>query len=174
MRGQRIELTALAAEHNISRATAYRWFGDNDRVLAEVLGERTRDNFLDRIREHADKSGRDRVLAVVDGVLHHAANSERLEDLLRRDPNRVLKIVASSAHDIQRMEVQLLETLLDEEHAAGHLRLAVPAHTLAYGIIKLMEAYLYADVMAGEQRDIDTAVRIVALLMPADPPRNPH
>jgi AcrR family transcriptional regulator len=49
MRGQRIELTALAAEHGVGRATAYRWFGDNERVLAEVLGERARKNFLDRI-----------------------------------------------------------------------------------------------------------------------------
>jgi hypothetical protein len=111
-----------------------------------------------------------RVLAVVEGILRHAASSERLEALLRRDPNRALKILASSAYDIQRMEAQLLETLLNDEHAARHLQLAVPAHTLAYGIIKLMEAYLYADVMAGEQRDIDTAVRIDALLIPEDPP----
>jgi hypothetical protein len=37
LRGQRIELTALAAEHGVSRATAYRWFGDNDRLLAEAV-----------------------------------------------------------------------------------------------------------------------------------------
>ena len=169
MRGQRIELTALAAEYGVGRATAYRWFGDNERVLAEVLGERTRKNFLDRFREHTDKSGRDRVLAVVEGILRHAANSERLDALLHREPHRVLKILASSAYDIQRSEIQLLETLLTDEHAAGHLPLAAPAHTLAYGIIKLMEAYLYADVAAGEPRDIDSAVRIVALLMAEEP-----
>jgi AcrR family transcriptional regulator len=58
MRGQSIELTALAAEHGVGRATAYRWFGDNERVLAEVLGERARENFGDRIREHADRFAR--------------------------------------------------------------------------------------------------------------------
>jgi AcrR family transcriptional regulator len=164
--GQRVELTTLAAEHGVSRATAYRWFGDNERLLAEVLGERVRDNFLARILEHADKSGPARVLAVVEGVLRYSARSKPLEALLWREPNRVLKILASSAHDIQGMEVQLLETLLTDEHAAGHLQLPVPARTLAYGIIRLMEAYLYADVMAGEPRDIDNAVRMVALLMP--------
>jgi hypothetical protein len=175
MRGQRIELTALAAEHGVGWATAYRWFGDNERVLADVLGERARKNFLDRIREHADKSGRDRILAVVEGILRHAAGSERLDALLRRDPSRVLKILASSAYDIQRREIQLLETLLTDEHAARHLPLVVPAHTPAYGILKLMETYLYADVVAGEPRDIDSAVRIVALLLPDGPATgNPH
>lgn len=169
LRGQRMELTALAAEHGISRATAYRWFGDNDRLLAAVLGERVRNNFRHRIREHADKTGRDRILAVIEGVMRHAARSAHLQALLRREPTRVLTILTSSAHDIQRTEVQLLQTLLTEEHDAEHLPLAAPAHTLAYGIIRLIEAYLYADVVSGEPQDIDSAVQIVALLLPETP-----
>jgi AcrR family transcriptional regulator len=166
VRGQRIELATLAAEQGISRASAYRWLGDNDRLMAEVLGERVRENFAGRVRENAGKSGRARVLSVVDGFLRHAAGSERLEAMLRREPNRVLKILASSAHGVQQMVVRLFEDLLNEEQSAGHLELAVPAHTLAYGIVRLLEAYLYADVVAGEERDIESAVQIIGLLMP--------
>ncbi|HZZ47850.1 MAG TPA: QsdR family transcriptional regulator [Pseudonocardia sp.] len=166
VRGHRIELATLAAEQGISRASAYRWLGDNDRLLAEVLGERVRENFDARVREHTGKSGRDRVLSVVDGFLRHAAGSERLEALLRREPNRVLKILASSAHGVQQMVVRLFEDLLSEEQGAGHVELPVPAHTLAYGIVRLLEAYLYADVVAGEERDIESAVQIIGLLMP--------
>lgn len=164
--GQRIEIAALASELGVSRASAYRWFGDNDRLLAEVLVGRVQDNFQARLLENADKSGRARVLGVVDGFLRYAASSERFEALLRREPQRVLKVVASSSHPVQLATVRLVEQLLEEERAAGRLELPSDAGTLAYAVVRLMEAYLYADVMAGEKRDLDTAVRLVGLLIP--------
>jgi AcrR family transcriptional regulator len=164
--GQRIEIASLASELGVSRASAYRWFGDNDRLLAEVLVGRVQDNFHARLLENADKSGRKRVLGVVEGFLRHAASSERFDVLLRREPRRVLKVVASSFHHVQRSTVQLVEQLLEEEQAAGCLDLPVSTGTLAYAVVRLMEAYLYSDVMAGEKRDLDTAVRLVGLLIP--------
>ncbi|HZZ48644.1 MAG TPA: QsdR family transcriptional regulator [Pseudonocardia sp.] len=165
--GQRIEIASLASELGISRASAYRWFGDNDRLLADVLVDRVQDNFHARLLENADKTGRQRVLDVVAGFLRHAAGSERFDVLLQREPQRVLKVVASSSHRVQGVTVQLVEQLLDEEQSAGFLDLAVPAGTLAYAVVRLMEGYLYADVMAGEKRDVDTAVRLVGLLIPS-------
>jgi AcrR family transcriptional regulator len=166
--GQRIELTQLAAEQGIGRATAYRWFGDNDRLLAEILAERIRENFAVLLRENAGKVGRDKVLSVVEGFLRYAARSERLESLLRSDQRRILKILATSSHGVQQMVVELFEHLLGDEQAAGHIFVGVPNHTLAYGIVRLIEAYLYTDGLTGETRDIDTAVQLIGLLVPAE------
>jgi AcrR family transcriptional regulator len=174
LRGQRIELTQLAAEHGIGRATAYRWLGDNDRLLAEILAERIRENFDAILRANAGRTGREKVLSVVDGFLRQAIRSERLDSLLRNDQRRVLKILATSAYGVQQMVVELFEDLIGEEQAAGRIDLTVANRTLAYGIVRLIEAYLYTDVLTGERRDIDTAMQLIGLLVPVRPNESQH
>lgn len=166
LRGQRIELTTLAAELGIGRATAYRWLGDNERLLAMVLTERIGHNFARLLCRNREKIGREKVLGVAEGYLRHAATSTRLEALLQRDQRRALHVLATSAHGVPQLVIGLFEELLITEQRAGHLELPVPAHTLAYGIVCLIEAYLYADVFAGEKRDIDTAAQLIGLLVP--------
>jgi AcrR family transcriptional regulator len=170
-RGDRVELAGLAAETGVSRASAYRWFGDNDRLLAEVLVERARENFAAECRRHDDTTGRERVLAIASGFLHHVAESEPLTALLRREPQRAMTIIASGAHDVQRTVVAAFEGLLEEERDAGNLELAVDAHTMAYAMVRIFEAFLYADIVAGEERDVDRAVDLAELLLL--PPRTP-
>lgn len=167
--GKRIELTQLAAAEGIGRATAYRWLGDNDRLVAEILAERVRKNFVRLVRENNGLTGREKVLAVVAGFLRRAVESEHFEALLRRDERRVLKIVMTSAHGVQEMTKTLLEELLNEEHAAGHIDLPVAADILASGIVRLIEAHIYADVVAGEKRDVEMALQVIGLLMAAQP-----
>jgi AcrR family transcriptional regulator len=166
LRGERIEIATLAAEHGVSRASAYRWLGDNDQLLCDVLMERTRRNFEDRRSENYDKHGREYVLAVLDGFLRHAAESEHLHALLRAEPQRVLRIVASPAFPIQRRVVGLIQALLVEAEATGDLTLAVDPHTTAYAIVRLLEGFLYADVVAGEDVRIDQASALFELLVP--------
>lgn len=166
LRGQRIELTTLATELGIGRATAYRWLGGNERLLAIVLTERISHNFARLLHDNREKTGREKVLGVVEGYLRHSAASTRLEALLHRDQRRALHVLAASAHGVPQLVIRLFEDLLTTEQCVDHLELPVPAHTLAYGIVSLIEAYLYADVFAGEKRDIDTAVHLIGLLVP--------
>ena len=168
LNNEKIEISALATELGISRASAYRWLGDNDRVLCEVLMIRTRLNFEDRRSENLHLIGRARVLGVLDGFMRHAAESEHLMTALMADPPRVLRIVASSAFPMQRMVVGFIQGLLIEEEAAGRIELPVDARTLAYGICRLMEGFLYADVVAGESIDMDRATTVLELLVPND------
>lgn len=166
LRGERIEISTLASEHGISRASAYRWLGDNDRLLSDVLVSRARENFETQRKRHAGRRGRARILAMVHGFLHHAGESEHFDALLRREPQRALKLVASGAYGTQPVVVALFQELLEEEVAAGHLQLAIDAHTMAYAMVRLFEAFLYADIVAGEEQDLDRAVDLVGLLLP--------
>ena len=166
LNNEKIEISALATELGISRASAYRWLGDNDRVLCEVLMVRARLNFEARRSENLHLSGRSRLLGVLNGFMRHVAESEHLKSALLADPQRVLRIVASSAFPMQRMIVGYIQGLLIEEDAAGRIELPVDAHTLAYGICRLMEGFLYADVVAGESIDMDRATTVLELLVP--------
>jgi hypothetical protein len=62
--------------------------------------------------------------------------------------------------------VSLFEQLLTEQDQLGELTLSTSATTLAYGIVRIMEADFYADGVAGEKRDIARAVLLAGLLLP--------
>jgi hypothetical protein len=41
----------------------------------------------------------------------------------------------------------------------------VDAHTLAYAVVRLVESFLYADLVAGEEPDLAKAVEVLRLLL---------
>ena len=45
------------------------------------------------------------------------------------------------------------------------LRLPVDAHTMAYALVRVVESFLYADAVAGEQVDLEKAVAILKLML---------
>jgi AcrR family transcriptional regulator len=164
LKGEPIELASLAAEAGVSRASAYRWYRGNDHLLAEVLRHRTDHNFARARDRHAHKTGHERVLSVLGDMLHHAARSERTRTLLDRHPQRTMAVLASGAYPNQRLAIARVETLLEEEVARG-LELSVDTHSLAYTIVRIIESFIYADVIAGEPPDPDRALDIIRLLV---------
>ncbi len=66
---------------------------------------------------------------------------------------------------MQRQTIALHQQLLEEEVRGGNLRLAVDAHTMAYALVRIVETFIYADVIAGENPDIDKAVEILKLML---------
>lgn len=162
--GEAMDISSVAAEVGISRATAYRWLGDNDHLLAEVWRRRTRAAFREVESASAGEVGRDRVLLVMGAAFRRALTS-KFQTHLHQDPARMLRIVASRDFPNQRDLVTLVQGLLDEEINRGHLKLQVDSHSTAYAIVRLGEAFLYADVVAGEKPDVDKALEIIALVL---------
>lgn len=62
--------------------------------------------------------------------------------------------------------IALHQELLEEEMARGHLALPVDAHTMAHALVRTAESFMYADLIAGEQPDVDRAIDILRLLLP--------
>lgn len=162
--GESIDLSTLAAESGVSRASAYRWFGDNDRLLAEVLLHRADANFERASERHASKQGRERVIATLSDFLHHASESEGTRVLLDRNPQRAMSIIASRAYPNQRAVIENVEGLLEEEVKRG-MQLPVDVRSLAYIIVRVIESFIYADVIAEEEPNPERAVDMIRLLV---------
>jgi AcrR family transcriptional regulator len=167
--GAPIDLATLAAEQGISRATAYRWIGGNDQLLAAVLRARARELWASYVAEHAEGIGADRVVAVISDFLHHVDESKRFRVILEADPARAMSIVASGAHPNQQVVIGLVQDLIQEEVDRGHLSIGWEPHTLAYAIVRIFEAFLYGDIVAGEHQDLDRAVEIIDILVRSRP-----
>lgn len=163
LKSRRLDMQAMAAELGVSRTTVYRWAGNHDQLLGEVLSGLTYETF--RVAERGVRqSGRARVLAVYENFMRLVATSEPLRTALRRDPHQFFRVVTKSG-PVNRAATTLCEELLRREVERGTLRLAADVHELASAIVRIGETGLYADMLADVEPDIDRLLEIMALLL---------
>jgi AcrR family transcriptional regulator len=164
--GERIRVEELAAELGIPRATAYRWAGNAEALAAQVVTELVDQNFAASLRG-AKGRGAERVVDITARGLRGIATSRAYHAFMARDPQKALRIVASKEGPVQARTIGHYEGLLREEVARGALVLTVDPHTMAYALVRVAESFLYADIIAGEQPDLDKAVEIIRLMLGA-------
>src|SRR4029453_14367531 len=164
LRGERIQVEPLAAELGISRATAYRWVDNAEQLVGRVIASLADATFRRALQETRGR-GAARVIAVMERGMRLIADFQPYRTFFQRDPQKALRIVASKEGPVQRHTIALHQELLEEEVRRGHLRLSVDAHTMAYALVRIVETFIYADVIAGEDPDIDKAVGILKLML---------
>ena len=164
LRGERPSVEELANDLGISRATAYRWAGNGDEVVGRVIASLVEETFRRSLSE-ARGRGAARVIDMMARGMRIIASSKPYRAFLERDPQKALRIVASKEGPAQARNIALHQELLEEEVRKGHLRLSVDAHTMAYALVRIGETFLYADLIAGEEPDIDKAVEVLKLML---------
>jgi hypothetical protein len=87
-----------------------------------------------------------------------------LREFFRREPERALRILTTRAGTIQSRLVASIETLLKEEVSQGNLHSPLPVRDLAYLIVRIVESFLYAELITGEEPDIAMAELAVGAL----------
>ncbi len=164
---KRIELQKLAVELGISRATAYRWAGSAEQLVGHVLASIVDDTFK-QIAQRTTKTGSDRVLEVLERGMHYAHGFRPLRQFLAKDAQLGLKIVASRHSPVQERTIANLRQLLEEEVAAGHMILPVEPAVMAYALTRIVESFLYADLITGATPDLENASNILQLMLRQD------
>jgi len=164
LRGERPDIAGLAEEIGVSRATAYRWAGNYEELIGEIIAIVAEENFRHAV-SRARGTGADRVVDAMRRGMRAIVGSEPYRRFLEADPQRALRIAASKDGPSQGRMIELHQELLEEEIAAGNLRLPVDAHTMAYALVRLAESFMYADLIAGEKPDIDKAVEVMKLML---------
>lgn len=164
MLGERLDINTLAEELGISRATAYRWAGNVDELSDRVIASLAADTFHRSFRA-ARGEGVDRIIDGTRRGLRDMSRGPYRVWLSSEDPEKALRTVASRFGHAQGTTMRLFEQLLTEEVRAGRLNLPVEPHTMAYAIVRISESFLYADLIAGEEPDIEACVEIIKLLL---------
>jgi len=164
---KRIELQKLAVELGISRATAYRWAGSAEQLVGHVLASLVDDTFQIIIRQTTG-TGSERVLEVLDRGMYIASRFQPLRKFLAKDAQLGLRIVASSHSPVQERTITNLRQLLEEEIAGGHMTLPVEPTVMAYALTRIVESFLYADLITGTTPDLENASKILGLMLRQD------
>lgn len=166
--GDRIHLASLAEELNIGRATLFRWVGNKNLLLGEILW-----SLYAPIREWAREQTPGEGIDYIAGV-YHRINSVLLNDAaLRRfisqDPEYALRILTSASSTLHNRVVQANTRMLWEQIDAGHLpKPSMKVESLSYFMVRLAESCLYSDVISGRaplQDELEDACRAVRILL---------
>jgi AcrR family transcriptional regulator len=162
--GQRIDMSAIADELGINRVTLYRWIGSRDRLLVEVIW-----SLADRTIAASDRAtkarGAERIVQLTTKFIDTVIANPGMRAWLADEGEHAMRLLTRHETDFQPRFIRAVEGLLVEEAAAGWLDVPVDLHDLAYVIVRLIESYIYLDLITGEDPETRTAEPIFRLLL---------
>jgi AcrR family transcriptional regulator len=169
--GERIDIGALAKELGVGRATLFRWVGSRELLIGEIIWS-FQVPFMEKARAEVKARG-------AKGAAYVAGVSERLMEGIRsfaplrrfieNDPEYALRVLTSKSSTVQSRNVELVRENLMDQVERGHLTPPLPIDTLAYVIVRIGEAFVYADVISGREPAIDQAAAAILVLLGGKP-----
>jgi AcrR family transcriptional regulator len=164
LRGRRVDVQAIASELGVGRATIYRWFGSRERLIGEVIIRAT-EPALSEARTGLKGKGGKGLLDTFDRFNRALADAPALRAFVERERDAALRIITSGAGLVQPRMVELIAALISEEADAGTYEPPVDPATLGYAIVRLAEAFLFNDAVAGIRGDVDRLREVEAALL---------
>jgi AcrR family transcriptional regulator len=166
LRGQRLDMQALAAELEVSRATLYRWTGDREQLLSDVLWSLSNDIFEQAKTDHPRHTGAKRLLAIFRQHVGALVQAQPLHVFLHQETHAALRILTSEDGGVQPRTVRALADLYREEHEAGAFTPRTDVNTLAYAVVRVTEGFIYNDAIVSlRPAELERAAAIVSLLL---------
>jgi AcrR family transcriptional regulator len=164
LRGERIDVLAIAAALGLGRATIYRWFGSREGLIGAVL-VRAAEPLLEEARAQARGVGAAALLDTFDRFNRSLADAPALRRFVEAERDAALRIITSGAGVVQPRIVAMIAAVIDDEVRAGRYEPGVEVDTLAYAIVKLAEAFLFSDAVAGMRGDVERLREVEAALL---------
>jgi AcrR family transcriptional regulator len=164
--GERVDVQAIARELGLARATMHRWFQTRESLLGEMLAILAEER-LAAIRREVHGSGAAALLDTFDRFNRELAATRGLRALFAQEQERALRILTSSGGIVEPRAVQAVESLISAELQAGNFAPTIDPGVLAYAIVRLAEAFLYNDAIAGIRGDTERLRELEAALLGA-------
>ncbi|GLY15512.1 TetR/AcrR family transcriptional regulator [Kineosporia rhizophila] len=153
--GQRIDMGRLAARLGIDRTSLFRWVGNRDSLLSEVLWSLAVPTLSQADEAHAGLRGPERVVAVLTSFAEDLISAEYFRTFLRREPARALRLLTTQESEIQRRYVAVVEHLVRTELGEHPFGTAISPGELAYLLVRISESHTYADLITGDTPSFD-------------------
>lgn len=165
LKGRRLDMRELATDLGVSRATLYRWTGDREQLLGDVVWSLSDDIFEQAKADHPEHTGAKRILAIFRQHVGAIVEARPLHVFLRQEPHAAFRILTSRGGAVQGRTVLRLGELYREEQQLGGFQPKADVLTLAYAVVRLTEGFIYNDALAAVEPGVDSAASIVSLLL---------
>ncbi len=163
---QRLNLGSMAEELGVSRATLFRWIGNKDLLMGEIIWSVYKPTVM-YAREHCKSEGVDYVVDVFREVNIQILNSKPLRHFLSSDGQYALSIISSKNSTFHARMVELNTDLLQQEVDKGKLQPYMSIDSLSYFMVRIGESCTFSEFILDQEPDMAqledacTAVRIL-------------
>jgi AcrR family transcriptional regulator len=161
---ERIDMGAIAQGLGVNRVTLYRWVGSRERLLLEVLWGLARDT-LEREDARVRAPGAERIVQVVTRFIEGCITNAGMQRLLGEEGERTMRLLTRRDKGFQPRLIDAIRAMLDQETRAGRLDLPADLDDVAYVVVRLIESYVYLDIITGEAPDARRAEPVLRLLL---------
>ena len=158
--GERVDMSAMAAELDVNRVTLYRWIGSRETLLVDIiwgLAERT----LADVSAGIGGRGRKRVVAIVTRFVEVVIANHGMQRWLAEEGELAMRLLTRSDRGFQPRLIGWVDDLLEREG----VDLDADRREVAYVIVRVIESYTYLDLILGERPDARRAEPILRLLL---------
>jgi AcrR family transcriptional regulator len=152
--GERVDMTALAAQLGVNRVTLYRWVGSRDQLLVEIVWSLAQRTLADLERAHR---GRGRTVGILTGFLDATLTHPGMQRWLAEEDESAMRLLTRHETDFQPRLIAAVEALLDPADP--------DRHEVAYALVRVIESYTYLDLITGERPEAERARPIFARLV---------
>ncbi|GAA1470024.1 QsdR family transcriptional regulator [Microbacterium thalassium] len=164
----RIDMGALATTLGIDRTSLFRWVGNRDQLLTEVLWSFAAPTLTHADRATAGISGGERIAAVLTRFVDDLIAAGFFREFLRSEPARALRLLTTKASPVQRRYVATVEWLIHRELGDRPLAGAIDARDLAYLLARVSESFMFSDLITGDPPSSERAGVAFRLLLRVD------
>src|SRR5436305_14956005 len=155
LKGRRVDMQALAAELEVSRTTLYRWTGQREQLLSDVLWSLSDDIFEQAKADHPEHTGPERLLAIFRQHVGALVEARPLHIFLQQETQAAVRILTSPEGGVQSRTVWKLAELYREEQAAGAFRPRIDPAALAYAVVRVTEGFIYNDALLTVEPEVE-------------------
>jgi AcrR family transcriptional regulator len=155
MRGERIDMQTLASELGVGRTTLYRWVGDRELLLGEVLAILSRRTW-DLVAAEPRPEGTDGALHVIRRFMEVTAAFPPLRGFAEREPGPALRVLM--AEDGAVAEVLREGTSRAYAEVPEESR---PEPELVDVLVQIGTALEWAPIVAGQEPPIGRALEMM-------------
>jgi AcrR family transcriptional regulator len=166
-----VDVSVIARELGLGRATIYRWFGSRERLLGELIADEL-EALVASKRRSVRRRGVEGLLETFDRINRSLARSSAVQRFVDQERFAALRLLTSSSGVVQPRAVAVVTALIEAEAATGRYEPTADPETLAFAIVRLAEAFLYNDAAVGIRGDHARLREVQAALLGA--PRASH
>lgn len=167
LHGELPEMATVAERSGVGRTSLYRWFGDRDALIGEVLSRYLETTMEAGYRQSRARGGQ-RVARAIGALILDAAAREPLLSLLRTQPQVMLKIIMAPGGAVHARSIASVEELIERERRAGRYRPILDAHSLAFILVQIGQSFMWARAATGAPPDVEETMRVTTAILAAE------
>ena len=168
LEGRRLNLSLLAEELGIGRATLMRWVGNKDLLMGEILWslyKRIYDEAIARADQTPGLDGIDYLTQIYTDINIALINAKPMHDFLQAEPQWGLQLLTSRVSGLHQRLMDTWRKMFDEQIKAGKINPEMDADSLALYIVKIGEGAIYCDLICAREPDPKPAATAFRLLV---------